>query len=146
MAAARATFGPIDVAALSAEIQRYGTALCYEPGRRDEVGGINLAARGTSRALSARPGDAAAPSSSSPPCRAASQQNVLAYTVSKHALLGLARSLAMDFAADGRPRERRVPAPADTPMLRWAASLDPNPQSVIDACVAMHPIGRIARP
>jgi NAD(P)-dependent dehydrogenase (short-subunit alcohol dehydrogenase family) len=31
-------------------------------------------------------------------------------------------------------------------MLRWAASLDPDPQSVIDACNAMHPLGRIAAP
>ena len=31
-------------------------------------------------------------------------------------------------------------------MLHWAASLDPQPQSVIDACNAMHPLGRIAEP
>jgi NAD(P)-dependent dehydrogenase (short-subunit alcohol dehydrogenase family) len=31
-------------------------------------------------------------------------------------------------------------------MLQWAASLDPNPQSVYDACNAMHPLGRIAKP
>jgi NAD(P)-dependent dehydrogenase (short-subunit alcohol dehydrogenase family) len=38
------------------------------------------------------------------------------------------------------------PGTVDTPMLHWAASLDPNPQSVLDACANMHPLGRIARP
>ena len=30
--------------------------------------------------------------------------------------------------------------------VEMAASLDPDPQSVYDACNAMHPIGRIAQP
>jgi NAD(P)-dependent dehydrogenase (short-subunit alcohol dehydrogenase family) len=31
-------------------------------------------------------------------------------------------------------------------MLRWAASLDPNPEKVINTCNRMHPLGRIGRP
>ena len=76
----------------------------------------------------------------------ASQQNVLAYTVSKHALLGLTRSMAMDFAKDNIRVNALCPGTVDTPMLKWAASLDPNPQSVYDACNQMHPLGRIAQP
>ena len=37
-----------------------------------------------------------------------------------------------------------APGTVDTPMLKFAASLDPNPQSVYDACINMHPLGRIA--
>jgi NAD(P)-dependent dehydrogenase (short-subunit alcohol dehydrogenase family) len=76
----------------------------------------------------------------------ASQQNVLAYTASKHGLIGLTRSMAMDFAKDGIRANAVCPGTVDTPMLKWAASLDPNPQSVYDACNAMHPLGRIAQP
>ena len=66
----------------------------------------------------------------------ASQQNVLAYTVSKHGLLGLTRSMAMDFAKENIRVNAICPGTVDTPMLKWAASLDPNPQSVYDACNA----------
>jgi len=38
------------------------------------------------------------------------------------------------------------PGTVDTPMLKAAAALDPDPQSVYRACEAMHPLGRIARP
>jgi NAD(P)-dependent dehydrogenase (short-subunit alcohol dehydrogenase family) len=76
----------------------------------------------------------------------ASQQNVLAYTVSKHGLIGLTRSMAMDFAKDNIRVNAVCPGTVDTPMLKAAAALDPNPQSVYDACKAMHPIGRIAQP
>jgi NAD(P)-dependent dehydrogenase (short-subunit alcohol dehydrogenase family) len=146
--AARATFGPIDAVVFSAGIQRYGTALSTSQAQWDEVMGINLAgawhvARACLPDLRGRRGAIVIVSSVQ---GLASQQNVLAYTVSKHALLGLTRSLAMDFAADGVRANCVCPGTVDTPMLRWAASLDPNPQSVIDACVAMHPIGRIARP
>jgi NAD(P)-dependent dehydrogenase (short-subunit alcohol dehydrogenase family) len=75
----------------------------------------------------------------------ASQQNVLAYTISKHGLLGLTRSMAMDFARENIRVNCVCPGTVDTPMLKWAASLDPNPQSVYDACNSMHPLGRIAR-
>jgi NAD(P)-dependent dehydrogenase (short-subunit alcohol dehydrogenase family) len=76
----------------------------------------------------------------------ASQQNVLAYTISKHGLIGLTRSIAMDFAKENIRANAVCPGTVDTPMLKWAASLDPDPQSVYDACSAMHPLGRIARP
>jgi NAD(P)-dependent dehydrogenase (short-subunit alcohol dehydrogenase family) len=76
----------------------------------------------------------------------ASQQNVLAYTVSKHGLLGLTRSIAMDFAKENIRANAVCPGTVDTPMLAWAASLDPDPQSVYDACRHMHPLGRIACP
>lgn len=76
----------------------------------------------------------------------ASQRNVCAYTASKHGLIGLTRSMAMDLASAGIRANVVCPGTVQTPMLDWAASLDPDPASVLDACRAMHPVGRIAQP
>jgi NAD(P)-dependent dehydrogenase (short-subunit alcohol dehydrogenase family) len=72
-----------------------------------------------------------------------SQNNVAPYTTSKTALLGLTRSIAVDYA----PQIRCVaicPGTVDTPMLRWAIEQSPNPDEVLEECKAMHPLKRIA--
>ena len=72
-----------------------------------------------------------------------SQNNVAPYTTSKTALLGLTRSIAVDYA----PQIRCVavcPGTVDTPMLRWAIEQSPNPAEVFEECVQMHPAKRIA--
>jgi NAD(P)-dependent dehydrogenase (short-subunit alcohol dehydrogenase family) len=74
-----------------------------------------------------------------------SQHRVAPYTTSKTALLGLTRSIAVDYA----PQIRCVavcPGTVDTPMLRDAVQLSPNPQEVLDECNQMHPVKRIATP
>jgi NAD(P)-dependent dehydrogenase (short-subunit alcohol dehydrogenase family) len=143
------TFGHLDSLVVSAGIQRYGTAISTDDAQWDEVIGVNLkgawnAARATIPFLQESGGGTIVNVSSVQAL--ASQQNVLAYTVSKHGLLGLTRSMAMDFAKDNIRANAVCPGTVDTPMLRWAASLDPNPQSVYDACNQMHPLGRIAQP
>jgi NAD(P)-dependent dehydrogenase (short-subunit alcohol dehydrogenase family) len=70
----------------------------------------------------------------------------VAYVTSKHAILGLTRAMAVDYAAEKIRVNCVCPGTVDTPMFRWTASLDPNPESVVKACEEMHPIGRIARP
>lgn len=143
-----ASFGRIDALIVSAGIQRYGTALTTDDAQWNEVLGVNL--KGAWNAAKAvlphiqKQGGAIVNVSSVQAL--ASQQNVLAYTVSKHGLIGLTRSMAMDFAKDNIRVNALCPGTVDTPMLQWAASLDPNPQSVYDACNAMHPLGRIAQP
>lgn len=145
---AAASFGRIDALIVSAGIQRYGTAVSTDDSQWDEVLGVNL--KGAWNAAKAslpyiqKQGGAIVNVSSVQAL--ASQQNVLAYTVSKHGLIGLTRSMAMDFAKDNIRVNALCPGTVDTPMLKWAASLDPNPQSVYDACNAMHPLGRIAQP
>lgn len=147
--AVQAAFGRIDSLVVSAGIQRYGTAVSTDDAQWDEVLGVNLkGAWNAARAaipflLEANGGTIVNVSSVQ---ALASQQNVLAYTVSKHGLLGLTRSMAMDFAKDNIRVNAVCPGTVDTPMLKWAASLDPDPQSVYDACNAMHPLGRIAKP
>ncbi len=143
------TFGQINSLVVSAGIQRYGTAVSTDEAQWEEVLGVNLkgawnAAKAVIPFLQAEKGGSIVNVSSVQGL--ATQQNVLAYTVSKHGLLGLTRSVAMDFAKDNIRANAVCPGTVDTPMLKWAASLDPNPNSVYDACKAMHPLGRIAQP
>lgn len=142
-------FGGVNSLAVSAGIQRYGTAVTTTDEQWAEVLGVNLkgawnAARAVIPFLLEAGGGTIVNVSSVQAL--ASQQNVLAYTVSKHGLLGLTRSIAMDFAKAKIRANAVCPGTVDTPMLEWAASLDPNPQSVYDACNQMHPLGRIAKP
>ena len=144
----RANFGPIDILVVSAGIQRYGNALTTRDDQWAEVLGVNLngawyAAKACLPDMVGRGGAIVNVASVQ---SLASQFNVLAYTASKHALIGLTRSMAMDFASEKVRVNAVCPGTVDTPMLHWAASLDPNPQSVYDACARMHPLGRIARP
>lgn len=74
-----------------------------------------------------------------------SQRHVAAYTTSKSALLGLTRSIAVDYA----PEIRCVavcPGTVDTPMFRNALNLSPDPEAVLRECTEMHPLRRIAAP
>lgn len=142
------TFGAINGLIVSAGIQRYGTAVTTTDEQWDEVLNVNLrgawnAARAVIPHMLAAGGGSIVNVSSVQAL--ASQQNVLAYTVSKHGLIGLTRSIAMDFAGRGIRANAVCPGTVDTPMLKWAASLDPDPSSVYDACNAMHPLGRIAQ-
>jgi NAD(P)-dependent dehydrogenase (short-subunit alcohol dehydrogenase family) len=143
------TFGGIDALAVSAGIQRYGTAIDTTIADWEEVLDVNLkGAWNAARAViphMQRRGKGSIVNVSSVQALA-SQQNVLAYTVSKHGLVGLTRSIAMDFAKENIRANVVCPGTVDTPMLKWAASLDPDPESVYEACRRMHPIGRIAAP
>ena len=70
------------------------------------------------------------------------QKNVAGYTTSKTAILGLTRSIAVDYA----PNIRCVavcPGTTDTPMLRDSFALSPNPDEVYQECVDMHLTKRI---
>ncbi|MHA4811655.1 SDR family NAD(P)-dependent oxidoreductase [Flavitalea flava] len=71
-----------------------------------------------------------------------SQQTVAAYTTAKTAILGLTRSIAVDYA----PAIRCLavcPGTIDTPMLRDAIALSPDPVEVMQECVDMHLSKRI---
>ena len=148
IAETRTTFGPIDILVVSAGIQRYGDVLTTDEDQWTDVMGVNLnGARYAAKfCLPDMLGRGGAIVNVASVQSLASQYNVLAYTVSKHALIGLTRSMAMDFAAQKVRVNAVCPGTVDTPMLRWAASLDPNPRSVYDECARMHPLGRIAKP
>jgi NAD(P)-dependent dehydrogenase (short-subunit alcohol dehydrogenase family) len=74
-----------------------------------------------------------------------SQQKVAAYTTSKSALLGLTRSIAVDYA----PHIRCVavcPGTVDTPMLQEALKQSPDPDEVYQECIDMHLVKKLATP
>jgi NAD(P)-dependent dehydrogenase (short-subunit alcohol dehydrogenase family) len=78
----------------------------------------------------------------------ACQQRVAAYTTSKAAVLGLTRSIALDFAPHNVRCNCVLPGSIDTPMLRWAANLvsPEDPESAVREFGAAHPIGRVGKP
>lgn len=71
-----------------------------------------------------------------------SQENVAAYTTSKSALLGLTRSIAVDYAPNIRCLAI-CPGTIDTPMLHAAIQESPDPQAVLEECNEMHLTKRI---
>ncbi|WP_143962789.1 SDR family oxidoreductase [Litoribacter populi] len=74
-----------------------------------------------------------------------SQQKVAAYTTAKTAMLGLTRSIAIDYA----PYVRCVavcPGTINTPMVHDSIALSPNPDEVMQECVDMHLTNRIGEP
>ena len=74
-----------------------------------------------------------------------SQQNVAPYVTSKHALLGLTRSIAVDYTPDIRCN-LVAPSTINTPMLHWALEQNPNPEEMRKEVEEMHLLKRIAKP
>ncbi len=69
-----------------------------------------------------------------------------AYVTAKHALAGLTRSIALDFARKNVRANCVMPGSIDTPMLRWSAELTPDPEAVLAGCARAHAMGRLGRP
>jgi NAD(P)-dependent dehydrogenase (short-subunit alcohol dehydrogenase family) len=63
-----------------------------------------------------------------------------AYTASKHGVMGLTKSAALDYARDGIRVSAVCPACVDTPMLASA------PEEVRQYLKTLHPIGRFGKP
>lgn len=140
--------GGIDVLVNSAGIQRYGTVTETSSDTWDEVMRVNVKGsflcakyaipymRCAGKGVVANVASVQA---------FLSQQNVAAYTTAKSALLGLTRSIAVDYA----PGIRAVtvcPGTIDTPMFRESLAASPDPGAMLQECVEMHPAGRIGKP
>jgi len=141
-------FGGVDVLVNNAGIQRYSTVTDTSEAEWDLVMDVNLksaflcAKYAIPSMLKRGKGVVVNVSSIQ---AFLSQQKVAPYTTSKTAMLGLTRSIAVDYA----PKVRCVavcPGTVDTPMLRWAIEQSPNPKEVLEECNQMHPVKRIARP
>lgn len=66
-----------------------------------------------------------------------------AYYASKHAVVGLTKAAAMEYAPQGLRINAVCPAVIETPMADGAFSTDEELEARI---IAMHPIGRLGRP
>ncbi|MCY3980839.1 MAG: SDR family NAD(P)-dependent oxidoreductase [Alphaproteobacteria bacterium] len=140
------TFGQLDGLSHNAGIQRYGSVQDTDNETWDEIISVNLTggfniAKATLPELRKSRGSLVFMGSVQ---SIATQQNVAAYTAAKHGLLGLARSIAMDFAGDGVRSNVVAPGAVKTPMLDWAVSLADDPDALWSVLHGMHPLGRIA--
>jgi NAD(P)-dependent dehydrogenase (short-subunit alcohol dehydrogenase family) len=139
--------GAVHVLVNNAGIQRYGTVENTSEEEWDEVMNVNLKSvfLCTKYLMPALKREGGVVVNVASVQSFVTQASVAAYTTSKTALLGLTRSIAVDFA----PEIRAVavcPGTVDTPMLQWAAQQSPDPEEIYRECRAIHPLARIATP
>ncbi|HEY1761526.1 MAG TPA: SDR family oxidoreductase [Acidimicrobiales bacterium] len=143
--------GRVSALVNSVGIQRYGTAETTSIETWDEVIDVNLRGmfltvkyavplmrlNGGGSIINVSSGQAVA-----------SQQNVVAYTASKGAIVAMTRAMAVDYAPENIRVNSVCPGSVDTPMLRASAfSIDPdNPDGVIAEWGRGHPLGRVGQP
>lgn len=152
VAGAVAAFGGVDVLVNSQGIQRYGTVEETDLALWNEVIRVNLTsqylmARFAIPEMRKRGGGAIVNVASVQGL--ATQTQVAAYSTTKSAIIGLTRTIAVDYAKEGIRANVVLPASVDTPMLRYAADLFKG-ESDVDAVIAswgtMHPLGRVGEP
>lgn len=74
------------------------------------------------------------------------QASTPAYTASKHAALGLTRSIALDYAALGLRCNCICPGITDTPMLRYHLNTTSDPQATLAQRLERVPMGVAMQP
>lgn len=148
MEKAVSAFGGIDVLVNNAGIQRYSTVTETSEEEWDLVMNVNL----KSAFLCAKhaipvmqKGGKGMVINVSSVQAFITQSKVAPYTTSKTAMLGLTRSIAVDYAPHIRSAAI-CPGTIDTPLLRDAFLLSPDPEAVYQECVDMHLVKRIGLP
>jgi NAD(P)-dependent dehydrogenase (short-subunit alcohol dehydrogenase family) len=146
--AVAAKYGAIDILISNAGIQDYGDVVTTTEAAWDRLMGINLKGCFLTAKFAVphmlKRGNAAIVVVGSVQSMTAIANSV-AYVAAKHGLLGLARAMALDYAQKGIRVNCVCPGAIDTPMLRWAVSLDPNPEKVLRACDRIHAMGRMGK-
>jgi NAD(P)-dependent dehydrogenase (short-subunit alcohol dehydrogenase family) len=142
-------FGGIDVLVNNAGIQRYGSAVTTTDDVWHEIMAVNVSgaffmSRAAIPFIAERGGGSVIVVGSVQSLGAVA--NSVAYVTSKHAVLGLVRSIAIDFAAQGIRAHCVCPGAIDTPMLHWGASLSSDPAKVIETCERLHLFRRLGTP
>jgi NAD(P)-dependent dehydrogenase (short-subunit alcohol dehydrogenase family) len=141
-------FSKVDVLVNNAGIQRYGSVTETSSDVWDEVMNVNLkslflcAKYAIPSMMEIKKGVVINMASVQ---AFVSQPKVAAYTTAKTAILGLTRSIAVDYS----PYIRCVavcPGTVDTPMLRDAFALSPDPDAVMQECIDMHLTKKIGTP
>lgn len=139
--------GGLDGLSHNAGIQRYGTVSTTDETQWDEVMDVNLKgayliSRATIEMLQASSGSIVHMASVQ---GLASQPNVMAYSTAKHGLIGLATSMAVDYAEFGVRVNAVAPGAIDTPMLQHSVALSDDQAATWDEIDNMHPLGRRGR-
>jgi NAD(P)-dependent dehydrogenase (short-subunit alcohol dehydrogenase family) len=142
-------FGGIDILVNNAGIQRYATATTCSEEDWDLVLSVNLKSvflmsKYVIPVMIRRGGGAIVNTGSVQ--SVAAMSNSVHYVTSKHGILGLTRCLALDFAKQNIRANCVMPGAIDTPMLRWAASLGPDPAAALAACDRVHLRGKMGQP
>lgn len=70
----------------------------------------------------------------------------LAYTISKHAVVGLTRAMALDHARDGIRINAICPGRVETPWVTARLAEYPDPKKAYEEMCATQPMGRMGRP
>lgn len=141
-------FGDIDVLVNNAGVNRYATVTDTSEEEWDFVMNVNLksafaASKFAIPSMIQKGGGVVVNVSSVQAFL--SQSQVAAYTTSKTAMLGLTRSIAVDYG----PRIRCVavcPGTINTPMLQAAIRESPDPDEVFRECEEMHLVKKVGDP
>jgi 3-oxoacyl-[acyl-carrier protein] reductase len=142
-------FGRLDVLFANAAIHRFGSVLATSPEAWDELLGVNLrgvylAARAALPAMLDQGAGVIVATSSD--CAVRTCADSAAYVTSKHALIGLIRSIAVDFGPRGIRANVVVPGVTDTPGLhQWYSAEGHDPATGIAKAAAISPLGRIGQ-
>jgi NAD(P)-dependent dehydrogenase (short-subunit alcohol dehydrogenase family) len=150
--AAVETFGGVDILVNSQGIQRYGTVEQTTEELWDEVMSVNLksmffTAKYAIPEMRKRGGGSIVNVASVQGL--STQTQVAAYSTSKSGIIGLTRTIAVDYAKEHIRANSVLPASVDTPMLRHSADLfkgDQTVEEILDDWGKMHPVGRIGTP
>ena len=70
----------------------------------------------------------------------------LAYTMSKHAVVGLTRAMALDHAREGIRVNAICPGRVETPFVTQRLKEYPDPQKAYEEMCSTQPMGRMGRP
>lgn len=146
---AEGRFGAVQLLVSNAGIQRYGDVVStsvetWDQTLRVHVQGCFHAIRAVIPSMLRAGGGAIVVTGSVQTLTAV--QNSAAYVTAKHALMGLVRSVALDFATRGIRANCVLPGTIDTPMLRAVAAETKDPEFLLRQCARMHPAGRIGEP
>jgi NAD(P)-dependent dehydrogenase (short-subunit alcohol dehydrogenase family) len=139
-------FGRLDTAVACAGIVKFGTVIETTVSEWEDVLGVNLRgvfllakhsiphlieAKGSFCAISSDNGRMAS-------------QGIMAYNVSKHGVLGIVRSLAIDHGPQGVRSNAVCPGPVNTPMMQAVIAGENQPDT--SGWTSMIPLGRFAEP
>jgi NAD(P)-dependent dehydrogenase (short-subunit alcohol dehydrogenase family) len=145
-----AEFGGVDLLHANAAVQWFGTVLDCTPDQWDQTFAVNLRgvflmARACLPEMVRRGGGVIVATSSDCAIRTCAQ--AAAYVSSKAGLIGLVRSIAVDFGPENIRANLVTPGVTDTPGLRRLYSEgDRTPEEGMGRAASLSPLGRVGLP